>query len=105
MLLCSCFFCLICTCLLVFGDLLRMQAMLSLIELVLLFPHHVMVELCYLCMHVRIHRIALRCKFVIHSPRCVNRWDLCVSMCLWGWNRRAKMCMPHLLLFTHPWDF
>ena len=44
-------------------------------------------------------------KFVIHSPRCVNRWDLCVSMCLWGWNRRAKMCMLDLLLFTHPWDF
>ena len=21
-------------------------------------------------------------KFVIHSPRCVNRWDLCVSMCM-----------------------
>ena len=44
-------------------------------------------------------------KFVIHSPRCVNRWDLCVSMCLWGWNRRAKMCMLDLLIFTHPWDF
>ena len=43
-------------------------------------------------------------KFVIHSPRCVNRWDLCVSMWLWGRNCLAKMCMPHLLPFAHPWD-
>ena len=37
-----------------------MQGMPSLAELVLLFPHHVMVELCYLCMHVRIHHITLK---------------------------------------------
>ena len=32
----------------------------------------------------------------------VNRWVLCVSLCLWGRNRLAKMCMPHLLIFAHP---
>ena len=42
--------------------------MLGLTELVLLFPHHVMVELCYLCMHVRIHHITLKFEqFICHA--------------------------------------
>ena len=53
-----------------------MQAMLGLIELVLLFPHHVVVELCYLCMHVKIHHIVLKFEPFIYRAILQERSDI-----------------------------
>ena len=58
--------------------------MLTLTELVLLFPHHVMVELCHLCMHVRIHHIALKFEQFICRAILQERSDIayyCAPLC------------------------
>ena len=58
--------------------------MLSLTELVPLFPHHVMVELCYLCMHVRLHHMAANFEQFICRAILQERSDIayyCAPLC------------------------
>ena len=75
--------------------------MLSLNELVLFFPHHVMVELCYLCMHVTLHHITLQFEQFICHALCLAPSNSLDNLQERSYIAFSFLVQRHLLPFVH----